>query len=101
MSRYLISPSASRDLNAIAEYFLTRNVDAGEKLFQEFTKKCQYIAQFPNLGKSYDYLRFSLRGVPLDGYIIFYRVFNDGVEIVRVVSGRQDLESLFSDSDEN
>jgi toxin ParE1/3/4 len=30
MSSYLISPSASRDLNAIAEYFLTRNVDVGE-----------------------------------------------------------------------
>lgn len=100
MSRYLISPSASRDLNAIADYFLTRNVDAGERLFQEFTKKCQYIAQFPNLGKSYSYLRPSLRGLPLDGYIIFYRVVEDGVEIVRVVSGRQDLESLFSESDE-
>ncbi|GAB4182662.1 MAG: type II toxin-antitoxin system RelE/ParE family toxin [Coleofasciculaceae cyanobacterium] len=100
MSRYLISPSASRDLNAIADYFLTRNVDAGERLFHEFTKKCQYIAQFPNLGKSYSYLRPSLRGLPLDGYIIFYRVVEDGVEIVRVVSGRQDLESLFSESDE-
>ena len=33
MSRYLISPTASRDLNAIAEYFLSRNVDAGEKLY--------------------------------------------------------------------
>ncbi|AFZ22305.1 type II toxin-antitoxin system RelE/ParE family toxin [Allocoleopsis franciscana] len=100
MSRYLISPSASRDLNAIADYFLTRNVDAGERLFHEFTKKCQYIAQFPNLGKSYSYLRPSLRGLPLDGYIIFYRVVEDGVEIVRVVSGRQDLESLFSESDD-
>lgn len=87
-------------MNAIADYFLTRNVDAGERLFQEFTKKCQYIAKFPNLGKSYSYLRPSLRGLPLDGYIILYQVVEDGVEIVRVVSGRQDLESLFSESDE-
>jgi toxin ParE1/3/4 len=34
MSRYLISPSASRDLNAIADYLLTRNVDAGDKLYE-------------------------------------------------------------------
>ncbi|MDY6783544.1 MAG: type II toxin-antitoxin system RelE/ParE family toxin [Cyanobacteriota bacterium] len=100
MSRYLVSPSASRDLNAIAEYFLIRNVDAGEKLFREFSKKCQYLARFPNLGKSYSYLKASLRGLPLNGYIIFYRVIDDGVEIVRVVSGRQDLELLFSESDE-
>ncbi|MDY6783857.1 MAG: hypothetical protein SW833_15160 [Cyanobacteriota bacterium] len=36
----------------------------------------------------------------MDGYIIFYRVVDDGVEIVRVVSGRQDLESLFSESND-
>ncbi|MEH2244114.1 type II toxin-antitoxin system RelE/ParE family toxin [Nostoc sp.] len=36
MSNYIISPSASRDLNEIADYFLTRNLEAGEKLFREF-----------------------------------------------------------------
>ena len=35
MSRYIISPLASRDLNAIADYFLERNLEAGERLFQE------------------------------------------------------------------
>ncbi len=73
MNRYLISPSASRDLNAIADYFLTRNVDAGERLFHEFTKKCQYIAQFPNLGKSYSirnrFLRHRKRGSLAEGTI--------------------------------
>ncbi len=36
MSRFIIAPSASQDLNRIAEYFLERNVEAGEKLFREF-----------------------------------------------------------------
>ncbi|MFN5969167.1 MAG: type II toxin-antitoxin system RelE/ParE family toxin [Microcystis sp.] len=35
--------------------------------------------------------------MPLDGYIIFYRVIDDTVEILRIVSGRQDLEALFSE----
>ncbi|ARI84480.1 type II toxin-antitoxin system RelE/ParE family toxin [Microcystis aeruginosa] len=35
--------------------------------------------------------------MPLDGYIIFYRVTDDTVEILRIVSGRQDLEALFSE----
>ena len=30
MSRYRISPVASRDLNTIADYYMTRNVEAGE-----------------------------------------------------------------------
>ena len=79
MNRYLISPSASRDLNAIADYFLERNLEAGERLFQEFNKKCQNLTQFPNMGRSYGRLKPGLRGLPLDGYIIFYRVISDGV----------------------
>jgi hypothetical protein len=33
----------------------------------------------------------------LDSYIIFYRVFEDSVVIVRVISGYRDLKSIFAD----
>ncbi|WP_157162637.1 type II toxin-antitoxin system RelE/ParE family toxin [Cylindrospermum stagnale] len=49
MSRYIIAPSASRDLNAIADYFLVQNMEAGEKLFRQFNNKCQNLAKFPNI----------------------------------------------------
>lgn len=101
MSNYIIAPSASRDLNEIANYFLPRNVDLGEKLFQKFSNKCQKLTQFPNMGRSYAHIRPELRGLPLDGYIIFYQVIDNGVTILRVVSGRQDLESLFAQSEED
>ncbi|BAY91922.1 MULTISPECIES: type II toxin-antitoxin system RelE/ParE family toxin [unclassified Tolypothrix] len=101
MSRYIISPSASRDLNEIADYFLTINLEAGEKLFQEFNRKCQNLAKFPNIGRSYSHIKPELRGLPLDGYVILYRVVDDGVEILRVVNARRDLETLFSDIDDS
>jgi len=100
MSIYIISPSASRDLNQIADYFLPRNLEKGEKLFKDFNNKCKNLANFPNIGRSYAHVRHSLRGLPLNGYIILYQVIDDGVEIIRVVSGRQDLESLFTSSDD-
>ncbi len=100
MSRYVISLSASRDLNEISDYFLIRNLEVGEKLFREFNNKCQNLAVFPNMGRSYTHIKPSLRGLPLDGYVILYQVIDDGVKILRVVSGRQDLESLFAESDE-
>lgn len=65
-----------------------------------FEQKCKNLVKFPNIGRSYADIEPSLRGVPLEGYIILYRVIEDGVEIVRVVSGYRDLESLFSESDE-
>jgi toxin ParE1/3/4 len=97
MKRYIISPSATRDLNAIADYFLEHNIEAGENLLREFNRKCRNLIQFPNMGKSYANLKPDLRGLPLDGYIVLYRVKGDAVEVLRVVNGRQDLESLFSD----
>lgn len=99
MSRCVISPSASRDLNAIVDYFVEHNIEAGERLLKEFNQKCQNLTRFPNLGKRYAQIREDLRGVPLDGYIIFYRVQGDDVEILRVVSGRQDLEALFEEKE--
>lgn len=98
MSDFIIAPSASRDLNQISEYFLSRNLEAGEKLIREFNKKCKYLVGFPNIGKSYDDLKIGLRGLPLDGYIILYEVINDKVTILRVVSGYRDLKSLFSEN---
>lgn len=101
MSRYIISPSATRDLNEIADYFLTINLEAGENLFREFNKKCQNLAKFPNIGRSYSHIKLQLRALPLDGYLILYRVVDDGVEILRVVNARRDLETLFSDLDDS
>lgn len=52
------------------------------------------------MGRSYSEIEPSLRGIPLYDYIILYRAFEDGVEIVRVVSGYRDLGSLFAESDD-
>jgi toxin ParE1/3/4 len=51
------------------------------------------------MGKRYLEIRSWLRGVPLKNYIIFYEVLEDEITILRVVSGRQDLEALFDETD--
>lgn len=100
MGEYIISQPAIRDLELISSYFAEINIEAGERFLQGFSNRCQQLTSFPNIGRTYDDLQIGLRGLPLDGYIILYRVINDGIEIVRVVNGRQDLQSLFGQSDE-
>jgi toxin ParE1/3/4 len=95
MSRYLINVVASRDLNEIADYFANNNLEAGEEFFQAFNRKCQQLVAFPNSGKSYANIRADLRGLSVAGYIVFYRLLDDGIEILRVVSGRRNLQDLF------
>ncbi|MCF3571160.1 type II toxin-antitoxin system RelE/ParE family toxin [Planktothrix agardhii 1806] len=95
MSRYVINILASHDLNEIAEYFANNNVEAGEQFFQEFNRYCQQLVNFPNSGKSYAEIRPYLRGLSFKGYIIFYQVLDDGVEILRVLSGRRNFTTFF------
>jgi toxin ParE1/3/4 len=97
MKQYAIAKAASQDLDEILEYFLTLNIEAGERFVQLFNRKCQNLVQFPKIRRTYDHIAPSLRGVPLNGYIIFYQIVDDELMIVRVVSGYRNLESIFSE----
>jgi toxin ParE1/3/4 len=98
MSRYVINILASQDLNEIADYFAENSLEAGERFFRAFNRKCQQLVMFPNSGKSYAKIRPDLRGLSLEGYVIFYRILDDGIEILRVVSGRRDFPAIFEES---
>jgi toxin ParE1/3/4 len=96
---FILAPSTIRDLDRLSQYFLETNVEAGERLFQTLNQKFYNLTQFPNLGKPYPHLDPDIRGLIVDKYIIFYRVTEIQVEIVRVVDGRQDLTKLFLTED--
>ncbi len=56
-----------------------------------------YLARFPYIGKSYASISEGLRGMPLMGYIIFYQVVDEGIEILRVVSGYRNIEQVLGE----
>jgi toxin ParE1/3/4 len=90
-----ITTTASQDLEAISEYFLERSIDAGDRFVETFNQKCQHLARFPYIGKSYTRFRPGLRGLLMMDYIVFYQVIEDNVEILRVINGYRDLQSVF------
>lgn len=53
------------------------------------------------MGRRRDELARNVRSFPINDYLIFYRPIEEGVEILRVVSGYQDLEGLFLERDED
>lgn len=99
MSRYIISDEAIQDLQDISDYFLKNNLEAGEQFLHAFNTRCRQLVQFPSLGRSYAYLRPNLLGLSLRGFIILYMLSDHddviGIEILRVVNGRRDLETVF------
>lgn len=95
MKNLRITIPASRDLDEISDYFLAQSIDAGDRFVETFNQKCNHLARYPYMGKSYAHLGPGLRGLLLMSYIIFYRVIGDDIEILRVVSGYRNLQDVF------
>ncbi len=91
---------ASRDIESIIDYIAdSRDFDVAERFLEKINQRCRNLANFPNMGRSRDGILPSLRSFPVDGYLIFYRLIEDGIEVVRVVSGYRDLDTLFDEQD--
>jgi toxin ParE1/3/4 len=94
-----ITPRASRDIETIADYLATQSsLDRAERFLTGIDSTLQRIAQFPQIGRKRDELYPSSRSLSYEQYLIFYRFLNDDIEVLRVVSGYQDLTALFDDS---
>ena len=59
MKNLIITLPACRDLEAISDYFLASSVEAGDRFVKAFEQKCQHLARFPYIGKSYPQLKLN------------------------------------------
>ncbi|MBW4621219.1 MAG: type II toxin-antitoxin system RelE/ParE family toxin [Cyanosarcina radialis HA8281-LM2] len=92
------TPTASRDLESILDYVAhNSSFDVAERLLTKINSTCYKLATFPSMGRRRDELASALRSFPVESYLIFYRSTKAGVEILRVVSGYQELTTLFLD----
>jgi toxin ParE1/3/4 len=94
----IISDPANDDLERIADYLgANYGLPTSEQFIQGITARLQYVAQFPRIGRSREELSPGLRSLPYQQYLIFYTIQSSTIEIVRVVSGYQDLTNLFAE----
>ncbi|MEM7759920.1 MAG: type II toxin-antitoxin system RelE/ParE family toxin [Cyanobacteria bacterium P01_A01_bin.40] len=100
MSSYSFTDTAVKDLEEICDYIAHQNSNAASQLFDAIRKKCTLVANFPNMGKSYAKLATNLRGFTIEDYIVFYYPRENGIDIVRVISGYRDIEALFLEDEE-
>ncbi|HLO84020.1 MAG TPA: type II toxin-antitoxin system RelE/ParE family toxin [Nostocaceae cyanobacterium] len=97
MSRFKISHQALQDIENIWNYIANQNPQAADNLFDQLRAKFPKLAKFPQMGRSRFDLAPSLRCFPVASYLIFYRPIEQGIEIVRILHGSQDIESIFTD----
>ena len=97
-----ITPTASRDIEGIMDYLAeTVSIKAAEDFLERINAKFKTLVQFPGIGRRRDDLYVGLRSMPLEDYLIFYRLVPEGIEVTRVVGGYRDLEALFVEDGEN
>jgi toxin ParE1/3/4 len=87
------SPQAEIDIASIWRFIAENNVKAADAVLDQIEKTFAMLAQTPMAGRSRSDLSPSLRSFPVGGYIIFYIPVSDGIEVVRVMSGRRDIDA--------
>lgn len=95
-----ISVQARQDLlelwRGLAEF---SGLTKADRRLGQIEKKFQLLTQFPRSGPSRDDLCPGLRSYPAGDFVIFYRICETSVEVVRGLNGRRDIEALFQDPD--
>ncbi len=91
---------AERDLAEILAYLDERNQSAAEKLATAIDARCALLSQLPEMGRPRDELAPGLRSVVVKPYVIFYRVTKEAVEVLRILHGARDVDSIMAEPDE-
>ncbi len=80
----LISPEAESDLLGIWHYIFHESIIDGIFL----------VARHPFAGRLRNELRAGLRSFPIRSYVLFYRIDGENINILRVLHGQRDIETL-------
>jgi toxin ParE1/3/4 len=92
--------SAKQDLRDIwrglAEY---SGLAFADSTLANIESKFRLLAQFPSSGRVRAELLAGLRSYPAGDFVIFYRIIETTVEVVRVLHGRRDIDVIFDESE--
>jgi toxin ParE1/3/4 len=98
----LIRPAADRDIAGQAEYLTQhQSLQMGLRFYRATEETFLLLAGQTEMGKRTECRSSFLHGMrmfPLKrfpNHLIFYRLIENGIEIVRVLHGARDIETLF------
>jgi plasmid stabilization system protein ParE len=95
MKRYVLTPSAKKDVNDIWDYIAADNIEAADRVLDALESAMVRLAKNPSIGHWRDELadkrhRFWL----VYSYLIVYRHEAKPLQIVRVLHAARDVQSI-------
>ena len=95
MSGYCFTSLARDDLDQIAEYIAERNPTAAERLVKLIHENIKRLVEFPEAGFLRSDFGRDIRSMPVGTYIIFYRIAQKEIEVIRILHASRDIPRLF------
>lgn len=68
--------------------------DTADAFLDEIQHKLEILSRQPLIGRQRDELKSGLRSHPVGRYLIFYFPIQNGIDVVRVIYGGRDLNSI-------
>lgn len=95
---YVISKKAVSDLEEIWLYTVEKwSVDHADRYYNLIFDEINFICRNINAGKSMEHLRKGYRASKVKSHLIFYRIQNNTVEIIRILHEIMDIENRLYD----
>jgi toxin ParE1/3/4 len=90
-----LSREAEGDLIDVWTYVASMSVERADAVIDQIWEKLRLLADTPLIGRERKELIPGLRNLPISKWVVFYRATDRGLEVVRVLSGNQDIERFF------
>ena len=95
---YIISKKAIADLDNIWLYTVEKwSVQQANHYYNLIFDEINYICLEPESGRQMDQIRNGYRVSKVKSHLIFYRVVNGMVEVIRILHRRMDIENRLAD----
>ncbi len=95
----VVDRQARDDLVDIHAYIARDNPGAAARWIDELEEIIQSLADMPGRVPLRDDLRPGYRIMPIGNYLIFFRIIEQTVQVVRVIHGARDIDRAFDEAE--
>lgn len=99
MAVILKRPRALLDLAEIWSYIAEHSVTNADGFASRIDRTLMLLARQPNSGRARPELYPDLRSFVIGKYVVFYLPIKKGIEVIRVLHGARDIESIFENDE--
>ena len=92
MSQFTLAPRAKTDLEEIWEYSVDQfGFEKAEAYFRDIQRAIESVASDPRRGRACDEVRAGYFRFPAGSHMLFFRLSDQGIDVVRILHARMDL----------